>query len=102
MPRADAVQVLQVSRPPSTRCIHDLLRVHFMARGVRTQGLRGFALPLQAAEAQAGSSSGAQALWGDKRTVPAALQLLSVPAGGPQQMNFKDHDCQRALKVISC
>lgn len=38
-------------------------------------------------------------LWGDKRTVPAALQLLSVPAGGPQQMNFKDPDFQRALKV---
>ena len=39
-------------------------------------------------------------LWGDKRTVPAALQLLSVPAAGAQQMNFKDPDFQRALKVV--
>jgi hypothetical protein len=56
-------------------------------------------MSLKAAEAEAGSSSGVHALWGDRRTVPAALQLLSVPAAGPQQMNFKDPDFQRALKV---
>ena len=56
---------------------------------------------LQAAEAGAASSGGAHVLWGDKRTVPAALQLLSVPAAGPQQMNFKDPEFHRALKVTT-
>lgn len=51
------------------------------------------------AEASAGSSSGAKALWGDKCTVPAALQLLAVPPSDPQQMHFQDPDFQRALKV---
>lgn len=54
---------------------------------------------VQVAEAEAGSSSGANALWGDKRTVPAALQLLAVPAAGPKHMNFEHDDFQRALKV---
>ena len=94
MQRPEAVQILQVSVSFARSCsacrctaqqTHEVLKVNVML--------------LQAAEAGAASSGGAHMLWGDKRTVPAALQLLAVPAAGPQQMNFKDPEFQRALKV---
>ncbi len=54
---------------------------------------------MQAAEATASSISGAEALWADGRTVPAALQLLVVPAAGAQHMRCHDINVQRAFKV---
>ncbi len=54
---------------------------------------------LQVVERTASSSSGAEILWADGRTVPAALELLAVPAAGAEHMQFLDPNVQRALKV---